>query len=99
MIANKNFSIIVKDSFAFEINGQGDLRLAAGGPVLSNLYGMVKDFQRLQEESVSTALGIGRRFVFTGQRGDIAIRLVVDSYEHLGDSIVMQWSFENIGNS
>ncbi len=99
MIVNKKFSIVVKDSFAFEISGQGDLRLAAGGPLVSNLYGMVKNFQALKAEAISTTLGTGLRFVFTGQRGDIAIRLVIDSYDHLSNSVVMQWSFENIGNS
>ncbi len=99
MIVNKNFSIDVKDSFDFEITGQGNTRLATGGPVLSNLHGMVNNFQRSTEEAISTTLGSGQRFAFTGQRGDIAIRLTIDSYAHLSDSVVMQWSFENVGKA
>ena len=99
MIVNKKFSIAVQDDFAFELNGLENIRLARGNALLSNEDGIVRNFQRLKEESISTALGIGRRFVFTGQHRDIGIRLTIDSYDHLEDCVVMQWSFENIGKS
>lgn len=99
MITNKNFSIAVQDDLAFEISGQGKLCLARGRALLSNESGAVNNFQRAKEESISTVLGVGRRFVFTGQRGDVSIALTIDSYDHLNDCVVMQWSFENTGKS
>jgi alpha-galactosidase len=99
VIVNKNFSIAVQDDFAFELSGQRNIRLAKGYVLLSNLDGIVRNFQRFDEESISTVLGDGRRSVFTGQRGDIGIRLTIDSYDHLEDCVLMQWSFENTGKA
>ncbi|MBK9208314.1 MAG: alpha-galactosidase [Anaerolineales bacterium] len=99
MIVNYNFSIAVQDDFAFEINGQGKFRLAKGKIFLSGEHGEAGDFHSSKEESITTVFGASRRFEFTGRRGDLALRLTIDSYEHLNDSVVMQWSFENIGST
>lgn len=99
MIVNKNFSIIVQDDFTFEISAQGKFSLGRGRVLLSDQSGTVKNFKRSNEESISTALGMGRRFAFSGQRGDVKIALTVDSYDGLSDGVVMQWSFENTGAS
>jgi alpha-galactosidase len=99
VITNKNFSIVVQDDFAFEINRQGKFCLASGQALLSTEHGTVNNFQRSKEELISTVLGEGRRFAFAGQRGDISVALTIDSYDHLGDSSVLQWSFENTGKT
>jgi alpha-galactosidase len=97
VITNKNFSITVKDDFAFEVSGQGEFCLARGRVLLSNEHGVVNNFHHSKEETISTALGTGQRSVFSGQRSDISVVLTIDSYDRLNDCVVMQWSFENIG--
>jgi alpha-galactosidase len=97
LITNEKFSINVRDDFAFEISRQGKFRFAKGQALFSDDRGAVDGFKQLKEESISTQLGTGKRFAFTGQRGAIAIRLDVDVYDQMPDSVVMQWSFENTG--
>lgn len=99
MITNNNFSIAVQDNFAFEIYRQESVRLAKGRISFLDGHEAMSAFQQLKEETVSTQLGTGKRFAFTGQRGNITIRLNVDVYTHLPNSVVMQCSLENAGTS
>jgi len=99
LITNKKFSINVHDNFAFEISRQGKFRFAKGQALFSKDRGVADGFKQLNDEPISTRLGTGQRFAFTGRRGDIVIRLDIDVYKHLPDSVVMQWSFENTGSS
>jgi alpha-galactosidase len=94
---NNNLSITVQDDFVFEINRQKKFCLARGCALLSNESETVNNFKRLREGSIVTVLGTGRRSEFTGRRGDLSIALTIDSYDHLNDCAVMQWSFENTG--
>ena len=99
MIINKNLFIIAQDDFTFMIGREGKFDLAIGQVLLSYESRAVSNFQSAEKESISTTLGSGERFAFSGQRGDIRIALIIDSYDHLDDCVVMQWSFENISNS
>ena len=99
MITNNDFSITVQDDFAFEIFRQEKFCLAKGCVLLSNESGVVGNFQRREAEPISTILGAGQRFTFSGQRGDVNITLTIDTYDSLHDSVVMQWSFENTSRS
>jgi len=99
MITHNNFSIAVHDDFAFEIYRQGSVRLAKGRASFSSEGGVTSNVQSREAESVSTVLGMGQRFTFTGQRGDMNITLTIDVYDSLCDGVVMQWSFENTGAS
>jgi alpha-galactosidase len=97
VIINNNLSITVQDDFVFEINGHGKFCLAKGRALLSCANGMVNNFRRLDEKPITTMLGMGRRFEFTGRCDDISVVLTIDSYDQLNDCVVMQWTFENNG--
>jgi alpha-galactosidase len=99
LITNKIFSIAVHNDFAFEIYRQGQVRLAKGRISFLDGHEAMSAFQPLAEENVSTQLGTGKRFAFKGKHGDITIRLHVDVYDHLPNSVVMQCALENTGAS
>ena len=89
----------VHDDSAFEIHRQGQVRLAKGRISFLDGHEAMSAFQPLAEESVSTQLGTGTRFAFTGRHGDIKIHLNVDVYTHLPNSVVMQCLLENTGTA
>ena len=97
MITNKNFSIAMQDNLAFEISGQ-NLLLAKGNVLFGNKDEAGSDFRSVNEETISTLLGKGKRFSFSTQRGDLNIMVTVDLYDDLNDCLIMQWTFKNTGN-
>jgi len=99
VIINNNFSITVHDDFAFEIYRQGKFRLAKGQALFSNDRRAVDGFKQLKEEPIFTQLGEGHRFAFTGRHSNVVVRLDVDVYADLPNSVVMQCSLENAGTS
>jgi alpha-galactosidase len=96
-MTNKNFSVTVQENLAFEISGENSL-LAKGSVLLANEHKPGSNFQNAKEESISTTLGTGKRFVYSVQRGDLNIALTLDSYDDLSDCVIMQWTFKNTGN-
>jgi len=99
VITNKKFSVSVHDDFTFEISRQGKFILARGHALPSDEHGVVSNFRAVQTETISTVLGVGQRFAFGGQRGDINIKLTIDSYDSLSNCVVMQSYFQNTGES
>ena len=97
MITNKNFSIAMQENLAFEISGQ-NLLLAKGNVLFGNKDEAGSSFRSVNEETISTLLGKGKRFAFSTQRGDLNIMVTVDLYDDLDDGVVMQWTFKNTGN-
>ena len=89
---------MVHDDFAFDVH-RGGTHLAKGRAVFLDEHGIASAMQSLNEETISTALGMGRRFAFTSRHNGLLIRLDVDVYAHLPNSVLMQWSLENIGTS
>ena len=87
----------MQDNLAFEIRGQGNLLLAKGNVLFSDELKKGRNFQSVKEEIISTQLGMGKRSSFSVQRGDMNIKVTVDSYDDLEDCVVMQWSFKNTG--
>jgi len=96
VITNKNSSINIKDNLAFEVSGQ-KLLLAKGSVLLAHENKKGKNFQSAKEESISTTLGVGTRYAFSVQRGDVNVAATIDSYNDLSDCFIMQWTFKNTG--
>jgi len=97
VIINKNLSVAMQDTLAFDVSMQ-NLLLAKGNVLLSHEHKADSNFQSTKEEAVSTMLGTGKRSVFSVQRGDLNIAMTIDSYADLNDCLIMQWAFKNTGN-
>ena len=87
----------VQDNLAIEIRRQDKFLYAKGNILLSDDLINGKNFHEFDEEPVTTLLGTGRRSIISVQRGDVTIKVTVDSYEDFKDCVIMQWAFKNSG--
>jgi alpha-galactosidase len=103
LITNHHFSLELNDDFSITLKdrttslvvcridlSRGSSRLLAEKP---------DGFQISEAESIQTELGLAQRVITSAIFGTLQARLAIDQYAQWEDAFILQWEFENQGES
>jgi alpha-galactosidase len=103
LITNHHFSLDLHDDFSISLK-ERDTLLAVSRIELSrrtaSLLAEHPGVMRISEaESVQTELGVAQRVNTSASFGVLRVRVTIDNYAQWEDAFILQWEFENQGDS